>query len=418
MDPKTQELVELVKRKFGLEEYFLKRYAFYRSVDIYQETQYALSMEWFPFGVIEEDEDLNPDGTAVIEIDVQSRRIMRAIFVGDKTFALNGIVFKDLKTDDMISWIEKETGLVFGKQFYLFREEEGELEFRSGVNGMPTLPPGLIEIQYDSAGRLTLISVNGTFPPEEIEEHGNIVFSQNEMERMAKKQLKPIMVPSFEQECYFTIYGIEEVYIGENGLLPPPSEQPVTAVNELLEWKTPLRLPFERTEWDLVDEVTAGQAYSYEPSPDALPILLQEEKKCILAATDFLRQQYPQDSEKWLLKTLYRAKGYIHAELGLKQQETQPARKLVLIINAKDFQVINYVDNQPLLDELFSRFKAPEQPAITKEKAFEKLSPYLTVEPVYVFDSLRKQYVPSKKLDCAYGVDAVNGKVILLNNME
>lgn len=48
MDVRIQELIDFTKTKFGLDNYYLQRHQFYRSVNIFNETDYILSMEWFP----------------------------------------------------------------------------------------------------------------------------------------------------------------------------------------------------------------------------------------------------------------------------------------------------------------------------------------------------------------------------------
>src|SRR5699024_11216328 len=129
MDRRIKELIEETKTKFGLTAYKLKRYGLHRNVNIFNETVYTLSMEWFPEGVEEPSDESNPKGAAVIEVRVPSRQVASAIFVKGKTYAKNGINFAGLDTGDIIEWVEQETGLMYGKQLQLSKEEEGELLF-------------------------------------------------------------------------------------------------------------------------------------------------------------------------------------------------------------------------------------------------------------------------------------------------
>lgn len=46
------------------------------------ETGYLLSMEWFPSHIKEWKEDYNPEGTAVITLDLLSNNYKSVIFVG------------------------------------------------------------------------------------------------------------------------------------------------------------------------------------------------------------------------------------------------------------------------------------------------------------------------------------------------
>src|SRR5690625_2757960 len=112
MDDRIRALIDYTKSKFGLNNYFLKRHELYRDVNMFNETEYTLSMEWFPNHITDDegDEDLNPQGTAVIDVDVQDRTFNSVVFVEGVSYA-NGIIFSDYDTQDIIKWIEKETGL-------------------------------------------------------------------------------------------------------------------------------------------------------------------------------------------------------------------------------------------------------------------------------------------------------------------
>ena len=96
---------------------------------MFNETIYKLCMEWFPPHETEPvDEDLNPDGTAVIEVNLNTGKVESAVFVMGKTYAKEGVWF-DSGQNDAIKWIEQETGLIYGEHFHLHKEEKGELIF-------------------------------------------------------------------------------------------------------------------------------------------------------------------------------------------------------------------------------------------------------------------------------------------------
>ncbi len=48
MNETLQHLIDQTRKKFGLDHYRLKRLQFYRNVNMFNETIYKLSMEWFP----------------------------------------------------------------------------------------------------------------------------------------------------------------------------------------------------------------------------------------------------------------------------------------------------------------------------------------------------------------------------------
>ena len=91
-------------------------------------------------------------------------------------------------------------------------------------------------------------------------------------------------------------------------------------------------------------------------------------------------------------------------------------RKLMIMIDAKSLQVVNYMDNKPML-EIFDQFQAPDKVTVTKEEAFEKMKELFELKPYYVYDFEQKQYVLCGKLDCHYGVNASNGEVIALDDL-
>ncbi|MFZ2463559.1 MAG: hypothetical protein WAW77_08040, partial [Caldibacillus thermoamylovorans] len=139
--------------------------------------------------------------------------------------------------------------------------------------------------------------------------------------------------------------------------------------------------------------------------------------RCVQAVKDFLRQVYPNDTGKWLLKTLKRNKGYIHASVRANYRDDRVfQRKLNIIIDANRFQVVNYLDNEMML-QIFDQFQAPDEVTVTKEEAFEKIKELFELKPVYVYDFEQKQYVLCGKIDCQYGVNAASGEVILLDEL-
>ncbi|WP_226376903.1 hypothetical protein [Oceanobacillus halotolerans] len=71
MDERIKELVQMVKGAIGLDAYYLKRYQLDRYVTMLNDTNYTISMEWFPNHVIEhDDEEVNPEGTVIVDIEL------------------------------------------------------------------------------------------------------------------------------------------------------------------------------------------------------------------------------------------------------------------------------------------------------------------------------------------------------------
>jgi len=55
-----------------------------------------------------------------------------------------------------------------------------------------------------------------------------------------------------------------------------------------------------------------------------------------------------------------------------------------------------------------------EKIEITREEAFKKLLPYITLKPVYVFDQVTNQFILCGLLDSNECVDAVTGEIKIL----
>lgn len=415
-----QELIDHTKNKFGLHSYYLANNQFFRRVNTFNETIYTLSMEWYPNHVVKLEDDLNPEGTASIEINLNQNKIENVIFVNGKSYAENGIIFSHSDKENIIKWIENETALTYGEQFRLEKEDEGELIFKACVNGVSIFPPGSIELKFDNEGKLTCFSIFGQFPTKEQVKEEKYTLSLDQVQPLAMKQLKFIEMPSFEQNQLLPIYAIEEVFVLNIGKMIIPyhffADIPqFLEFNQTICWENEINIPFERKEMKWIENLTAEQAFSLEPSPDSFPITKEEQKKCIMAVKTFFQQEYPTESGKWILKNLYRDHGYIHATLKAKQQDERVfQRKIKIMIDPKSYEAVNYIDGKEILGMLDS-FQTSSNVSVTKKEAYQKLKELLELKPYYVYDFQLGQYVLCGKLDCHYGVNASTGEVIALD---
>jgi hypothetical protein len=142
-----------------------------------------------------------------------------------------------------------------------------------------------------------------------------------------------------------------------------------------------------------------------------------EKEKCVIAVKNFLRQEFTNDTGKWILKTLHRDKGYIHATLRENHQDNRLfQRKLLVMLDAESFQALNYMDSKPML-EIFDQFQAAEKVTINKEEAYEKIKDFIFLKPYYVYDLEQNQYVLCGKLDCHYGVNAGSGEIVTIDDL-
>ncbi|MGD6962318.1 hypothetical protein ACQCVB_08955 [Fictibacillus phosphorivorans] len=421
MDSRIQAFVDQAQTTFGLGNYYLHHHSLWRNVNHFNETSYTLCLEWFPNGTESDEDGSNPEGTASIEYNLNTGKLNNAIFVMGETYAQDGITFNG-GTEEVIKWVEQETGLTYNEQFRLHNETENEIEFSAIIDGITVSPSGNIEVKWNANRQLIFFSVHGEFPTGDqvIRETYNLSLEQ--AEHIAKEQVKRIEFPSFEQKKLFAVYAVEEIYIRNQDKMTKSFEMlqdggTSKKVNHILQWDEPISGAFEPKEIDLLEEITPDEAFSCRPSPTTLPITEEDEKKCVQAVECLLRQEYPEDSGKWCVTNLHRDKKYLIATLKTDQHETRVfERKLSILLDPNSIDVVNYIDNQFML-EMYDSLEAPGNVTVPQEEAYEKLKDLFELKPFYVYDDEEKQYVLCGKLDCHHGVDAETGEVVLLDDL-
>ncbi|WP_164667451.1 hypothetical protein [Virgibacillus doumboii] len=419
MNQRLQELIDYTQEQFGLSDYDLRRHHFFRELNNFDETAYVLSMEWFPKNAEGSDEDLNPPGTAVIDMNFHTKAVQRTIFVGDDSFA-NRSLYPSTDKESTIEWIEELTGLTFGRQFLIDAEEDNRLRFRAAVDNIPVWPGGTIEVKFNDDGALTLFSIDGNFPNEEQIQWEPFGLTPDKFEPLAKEQCRLIKVPDEEREKWLLIYGFEEIFITNDGggTFPFGDELPsYVNYNKIMEWEEPVQGAFERQDFDFSPEVTLDDVLANKAHPDTIPLTESELSSCLSQVLYFMRMEYPDDSGKRKLSGFYLKDGYIIAEIR-RVEELNPGMdlKIKLIIDRESCTVVNYFDQDVLLGA-YEHIEEAGEPVVSQEEAFEKLRGYLEIEPVYVFDREKESYIMCGKLDCGYGVNAVTGEVLLLSNL-
>lgn len=421
MDSRIQAFVDQAQTTFGLGNYYLHHHSLWRDVNHFNETSYTLCLEWFPNGTVSDEDGSNPDGTAVIEYNVNTGKLKNAIFVMGETYAQGGITFNG-GTEEVIKWIEQETELTYNEQFQLHNETENEIEFRSFIDNTPISPSGMIEVKWNDKRQLIFFSVHGEFPMGDTVKCESYTLSLEKAKHIAKKQVKRLEYPSFEQKKLFAVYAVEEIYIRNKDQMTKSFEMlqdggTSKKTNHVLQWNEPISGAFERKEIDLQEEITADEAFSCTPSPTTLPITEEDEKKCVEAVERLLRHAYPEDSGIWCVTTLHRDKKFLVATLRTNQHETRVfERKLSVFLDPHLMDVVNYIDNQFML-EMYDSLEAPGNVTITQDEAYEKLKGLFELQPFYVYDDEQKQYILCGKLDCHHGVNAETGEVVLLDDL-
>ncbi|MBY6087349.1 hypothetical protein [Priestia flexa] len=422
MKSRINELIQHTKEKLGLQDYYLYRSDVRRSATILGDTVYTLSMEWFPNHEQDLlDEDLNPTGTAVVEVDFHTGQFTSVIFVSGISYA-EGVKLSIEDSNAGVRWIESETGLQEGTHFVFHKRKDKRMSFRKILNGVSVSPSGLIEVEVDEAGNLTFFSINGDFSKKEPFNREKYELTLPQVKHIVAEQLKLAEFPNMKTEKMTPAYAIEEVYIRNRDLSLIPfqlveDEKSHVDVHKVIEWSHAIDKAFQRKEINATESLSQNQIENQEPHPDLRKITEKEIKNSVVAVQQFLAQVYSSDSGKWVLQSLSRSEGYLLAKLQAKHEaERVFKRQLKLFIHSNTYEVLNYMDNKSFID-LYLAFRAADKVTITKQEALKRLRDFMILTPYYVYDRKQGRYVLCGKLDCHYAVNAITGEVVSLDNL-
>ncbi|MUV37519.1 hypothetical protein JNUCC1_01325 [Lentibacillus sp. JNUCC-1] len=420
MDERLQEAADDIQKRLGFgDQYRLVRHELFPEKNILNETYYVFSTEWFPVDAAD-DEDFNPAGTAVVDIDLHSKALRRLVFVHETTLA-DQASYPEPNESDVIEWIEEMTGLVYGKQFTLAQQNEDEFAFAAAVDHIPVSPTGWIGVEFDD-GKLTMFTMDGHFPNDSEVEWEPFALTFDKIAYVAEQQCRLIDIPIESEERWQPIYTIEEAFVKNDGreTISLSSQNVLGTMIEkdlILEWDERDETPFEQQELDLALKATADEAFNRKAHPDTLPITAEAETVCVEEAKRFLKRVFPEDSGQWRLVGLRRENGYIFADL--KPADVGDAyfqRKIQVVLDGTDYEAVNAIDNKMLLD-MFENYTPAENARISAKEAFEQLRDDIELSPTYVYDQTLGHYVLSGRLDCLYGIDATTGQHIELNEL-
>src|SRR5690625_262923 len=422
MRRQIDNLIDYTKMTLNLENYILRRHQIYKRDNLFNEISYTLSMEWFPEHLIDwDDPELNPDGAAIIEINIHTRKFVSIVFVGEKSFVKQPLL-QQVAKEQVIQWIEQETELIYGEKFRLKQSTENEYLFIATWKDIRVYPPASIEVKFDHSNRLVFYSNQGYFPESSqiIQEKYRLTLAQ--VEELSFQQLKLINFPNNDSQSLHPLYAIEEIFVTNNGFEtisyePVTDEHQIVEVNKVIKWKTPLQDMFVAGNLTLTSEVSVEEALAEDRPKRLINITPVVQDRTFHAVKSLLRQKYPDESGEWRLQLLYRENNYLVAVVR-QTDETNLVfkRKLTVFIDQNTFEVVNLVDNKVMLDT-FKNYTQAGSPKVTPAEAYERLKEHLTLEPVYVFDQSTGKYILCGKLDCQYGVDAITGKVIRLDEL-
>lgn len=422
MDVRIKSLIEEVQETYGLNDYYLQRYSIDRQLNIFNETNYSLSMEWFPNHEAEQtEEELNPEGTAVVEIEVHSKRLEHIIFVGNTSYA-QGVRFEADTLKEIIQWVERETDLIHGRDFQTDEVDNHKFRFIGIHKDIPVYPKASIEVKTDDSNGLIYFARNGIFPSKEMFEEDVYELSYKKIKNTVKEQITLTEWPDFETEQINVMYGLEEMFIKNDQTSTFPYdviELPgsYVTVNKNMNTSPALTTAFEEKEIELTENIPIKEVFAQKSSPDAQTISAEDVVECEKRVQTFLRQVYANDDNDWELTILYREKGYINAILKNNKSKKQILqRKVVVFIDSESLDVLNYMDNN-LMIKAMDAFGEAASIKTSKHDAFIKLENHIELTPYYVYDGFKQIYVLCGKIDCHYAVDAHTNELIDTKDM-
>jgi hypothetical protein len=423
MDERIKHWVDLTREKLGLYRYFLHTTFIHSCINVFSETEYYLHMAWFPDDYRESnEEEINPPGTATVELNLLTGRFKSIIFVEGKRETLLRFPPEDLSS--LIQWIEQETGLAYETQFRFVKQEEQRSIFRSCYKGVPVTPFGEIEVSLDDQGYLFFYSIIGIFPAiDAVEEEPCTRTFDQSLIKLVENEMKLHQFPSSKQQKWISVYTLQPVYIRnkDQSILSLPADQSGGAsvfMDQRMEWDTPEQEPFipKREANPRNFEVTIEDVLACTPHRDIQPIIDREKEQAVAGVLSFMRKVFPYDSGLWKFYLLHRAHGKLIAVLKQVQDDGILQRKISVILDPNRFEAVNYVDNQFFL-KMFGNKASTNRMNVSKEEALEEILLKTQLTPVYVYLPEMKKYLLCGKLDCQYGVMADSGEVVYLSDL-
>ncbi|MDY0394352.1 hypothetical protein RWE15_07585 [Virgibacillus halophilus] len=355
MDEQLRNIASDVQAAYGLEEYYLKEQdcCLFRERNALHESIYIYSMTFYPQRYAEnEQEDENPEGAAIVEINFHSKQLRRMVFVQGKSFANQTGAYPDNDRESVIDWVENRTGLAWGRQFQLAESSDGTYKFHATVDNIPVHPGGIIKVRFADQ-KLVSFSIYGVFPQEEQVIWEPFALLPEDVEKISFSQLKLVDFPVHSQKKWVPIYGLEETFITNDKRIIPmeinDSSGAFIKMDKVIEWKE-IAVPegFRRQELKLDDKAPMEEARENVADPDTKPITKAQKEACVKTVTRFLQAVYPNDSGKWRLTKLQRDHGYLAADLKETEMKRQRilADKVRLFILPETMEPLNYIDRK------------------------------------------------------------------------
>ncbi|OES46656.1 hypothetical protein [Domibacillus iocasae] len=397
-----KQWTDMIEVKFGLSGYTcFETMTAYEKND-WNETDYRFTTEWLPPGVHEREEDeSNPKGTAVIELDAKTGRLNSAIFVGGEA-PRHGLCFLKGEKEEVIRFVEQETGWTYGDQFIDAKPLGHNFSFQTAYKGIPVSPEGFIHVSLDEQKKLTFFSKQGPAPGRA--EESGFQLTIDSIELLAEKRLVFVEYPSKEEEKWLPFFMIDDVLVDNQ------TGSAVEERQEILTWKTAKNKKVKRKLIQMAPaDIEPDRLFEFPPHPDTKPITKKGYAKIREASTEFLQTYVPKESGEWSLSNIKRTNGVIEARLTNIKDVSVVPRIWQLLIDKDTYEIMNYHDRSPMLEQ-FADYEQAPKPVLSKKEAFKKIKPFLSVKPVYAYDG--NTYRLSGKLDSNAAVHAVTGEIV------
>lgn len=419
MDKRLQKIVDEAQVEFGLDTYRLERYGIYKQRNSKGEGYYQFNMEWFPkefsAGI---EEDTNPDGTVSIDYNIQDERFESVVFVQGQSFATK-TQFVEKTPEEVAAWVEQQTGWTYFEDFKLVQANGNEFQFEFDVDGIRLSSGFSITVKFDEAGKLTYFATYGSPPQQKDIDKSDYSLTLEEIEQLVKQQLQLVKFPSEAEMRFIPTYAMEEVFVTVDGSRTIPffeHERSEVIVDEVMNWESPLEIEIKRQQIDFTSVANVEDAFE-NVGLEKLQLTAEQIDQGKKIVVDVLRTEYPDESGKWTLYKIQRQEYFIEVHCKINEGITSLfQRKLVVLIDPEQMSVLNYMDNGAMF-EIFESFEHAEEVKVTHEEAFEKMIPYITLDPTYVYDVLTGKYILCGLLDAAEAVDAVTGEIIQLSDL-
>ena len=419
LDKRLQKIADDIKVKFGLDAYKLATHSIHKERNSLGEAYYKFNMEFFPNVISGKyEEDINPEGTAIVEYNIQKEIIESVIFVEGKSLATN-THFPNKTEQEVGNWIESETGLIYSENFVVTDVLENGFQFSPNIREVEITPAGMIEVEFDDEGKLTSYQLYDPIPSNGDLVETEFTLTLEEIEPFVKGQLQLVNFPFEAEKRFVPVYAMEEVYVTLDGTRSIPfleHERLEVKVDEVIEWTEPLTGELVREQIDSLSEATVDDALEGKDVAEKLVVTADQIEQSLAIVRDVFRSDFPEESGIWKLETLQRLEHFIKATCIMDETTSSVFnRQVVVLINPETMTLLNYVDNGEVF-EIFDTFAPAEKAAVSHEDAFERLVSYISLTPTYVYDSVTEKYILCGLLDAAEGINAVTGEIVPLTD--